>query len=226
MKITWYGQASFCIESETGLRIVTDPYDPSTSGFKPFPDTADIVIRSSDNDTFHCNEQLVPKRPGAVVITALDVAQSGGATESHGIAVRAIEAMEHLEHHLHDPDQNGMYRFAVDGIEIGHMGDMGNPFSDEQMAFFEGVDVLLSLAGGFPVITLEELVRIADTVKPKLVIPMHFRTLCYKPQEMFFITEFLSHFPNDKVDFACASTIELTKETLPAETRGLVLDYL
>ena len=57
------------------------------------------------------------------------------------------------------------------------------------MAFFEGVDVLLILAGGFPVITLEELVRIAETVKPKLVVPMHFRTLCYKPQEMFFITE-------------------------------------
>ncbi len=226
MKITWYGQASFGLEASSGLRIVTDPYDPATSGFKPFPDAADIVIRSSDNDTFHCNEQLVPKRPDATVITALEVAQSGGETVSHGVTFRAIEAMEHLDHHLHDPDQNGMYRFALDGIDIGHMGDMGNPFSDEQMTFFEGVDVLLSHAGGFPVIALEELVRIADTVKPKLVIPMHFRTLCYKPQEMFFITEFLKHFPEDKVDFACASSVDISRDTLPSETRGLVLDYL
>ena len=36
MKITWYGQASFAMESEAGLRVVTDPYDPSTSGFKAF----------------------------------------------------------------------------------------------------------------------------------------------------------------------------------------------
>lgn len=226
MKITWYGQASFGIEANNGLRIVTDPYDPETSGFKPFPDPADIVIRSSDNDTFHCNEQLVPKRPDATVITALDVAQSGGSTQSHGIEFKAIEAMEHLDHHQHDPDQNGMYRFSVDGIDVGHMGDMGNPFSDEQMAFFDGVDILLSLAGGFPVVSLEELVRIADTVQPKLVIPMHFRTLCYKPQEMFFITEFLKHFHEDRVDFACASSVDLERGDLPQSTRALVLDYL
>ena len=29
----------------------------------------------------------------------------------------------------HDPDQNAMYRFIVDGFDIGHMGDMGNKFS-------------------------------------------------------------------------------------------------
>ena len=34
MKITWYGQASFGLESDSGLLIVTDPYDPKTSGFR------------------------------------------------------------------------------------------------------------------------------------------------------------------------------------------------
>ena len=36
MKITWYGQASFGIESAIGTMIVTDPYNPEKSGFKPF----------------------------------------------------------------------------------------------------------------------------------------------------------------------------------------------
>ena len=36
MQITWYGQASFGIEYEKIL-VVTDPYDPDKSGFKPFP---------------------------------------------------------------------------------------------------------------------------------------------------------------------------------------------
>ena len=226
MKITWYGQAAFGIESRDGLRIVTDPYDPATSGFQPFPDPADVVIMSSDNDSFHCNEHLVPKKDGATVINALTVAQSGGEIVSHGITFRAIEAMEHLQHHMHDPDQNGMYRFSVDGIEIGHMGDMGNPFSDEQIAFFEGVNVLLSHAGGFPVISLEELKRIVGLVRPQVVIPMHFRTLCYKPREMHFISEYLKYFPEDEVDFAFSASAELSADTLPEKTRGLVLDYL
>ncbi|MDE0210061.1 MAG: MBL fold metallo-hydrolase, partial [Boseongicola sp.] len=157
MKITWYGQASFGIESADSTRIVTDPYDPEKAGFKPFPDAADVVIKSSSNDDFHDNDHLVPKKKGATVIDALPVALEGGQTASHGVTFKAIEAMEHLDHPYHDPDQNAMYRFDLDGIEIGHMGDMGNDFSDEQMAFFDGVEILLSHAGGCPVISLEEL---------------------------------------------------------------------
>lgn len=225
MKITWYGQASFCIESDAGTRIVTDPYDPDKAGFKPFSDPADIVIKSSSNDDFHDNDHLVPKRDGAAVIDALPVSLEGGETTSHGITFRAIEAMEHLDHPYHDPDQNAMYRFAIDGIEIGHMGDMGNDFSDAQIAFFDGVDVLLTHAGGCPVISLEEANRIADAVNPKLVIPMHFRTLCYKPCDMHFISAFVESFGPDRVDFACKSTATLTKTDLPSATRALVLDY-
>lgn len=225
MKITWYGQASFGIETDGGLRIVTDPYDPATSGFKPFPDPADVIIMSSDNDSFHCNAHLVPKRNGAEVINALAVARGGGTVDSHGVTFLAIEAMEHLQHHEHDPDQNGMYRFAVDGIDFGHMGDVGNAFSDDQLAFFRGVDVLFALAGGHPVVELEELRRIVDATRPRLVIPMHFRTLCYRPRNMFFISEFLKYFPEHEVDFAFSDTAELSRDSLPQGTRALVIDY-
>ena len=226
MKITWYGQACFKIESNSGTIIYTDPYDPETSGFKPFKEPADIVIKSSSNDDFHDNDHLVPKKEKAKVIDALEVAQNGGITESHGISFATIEAMEHDLHPSGNPDQNAMYKFTVDDISIGHMGDMGNNFSDEQMDFFKGVDVLLSHAGGFPVISLAELNRVVGIVSPRLVIPMHFRTLCYKPQEMFFITEFLKNFPNDLVDFACSCTAVLQKENLPKDTRALILDYV
>ena len=225
MRITWYGQASFKIESDAGLKIVTDPYDPETAGFRPFPEAADIVIKSSSNDDFHDNDHLVPKSPGASVIDALEVAKQGGAISSHGISFRTIEAMEHDQHPSGHPDQNAMYRFAVDGVEIGHMGDMGNDFSEEQIAFFSGINVLLSHAGGFPVISLEELKRIVDRVEPNLVIPMHFRTLCFKPRTMHFITEFLGLFGEDAVDFAFGCSVELSLESLPSPTRSLVLDY-
>ena len=226
MKITWYGQASFAIESEAGLRVVTDPYDSSTSGFKAFPDPADIVIKSSSTDAFHCNDHLVPKRTGATVIDALEIAESGGETVSHGIVFRTIEAMEHVDHDMHDPERDAMYRFNIDGLEIGHMGDVGNPFSEEQVEFFRGVNVLLSLAGGFPVIELEELKRIVNLTNPEIVIPMHFRTLCFKLRNMHWISEFLKHFPEEDVDFAFGCSAHLSKDRLPDKTRALVLDYL
>ena len=226
MQITWYGQASFGIESDSGLLIVTDPYDPETSGYKPFPKPANVVIRSSDNDDFHCNAHLVPQKEDATVITALDVAKNGGSVESHGITFKAVQAMEHVDHHLHDPDDNGMYRFNIDGIEIGHMGDMGNPFNKEQMDFFRGVDVLLALAGGFPVIAHDELMKVINETQPKIVIPMHFRTLTYKPRDSYWISEFLSHFDDKDVDFAFSNTATINKADLPESTRVLVVDYL
>jgi len=225
MKITWYGQASFGIEHENVL-IVTDPYDPDKSGFKPFPKNADIIIKSSSSDDFHDNDHLVPKKENYNVIDALVLAQTSKTTTSHGLIFKAIEAMENLDHDSHDPNQNAMYRFNVNDIEIGHMGDMGNNFSEEQMKFFEGIDILLSHAGGFPVISLEELNRIVNTVKPKLVIPMHFRTLCFKPQKMHFINSFIESFGNHRIEFACTSSIEINPSDLPNQTKAIVLDYL
>ena len=226
MKITWYGQASFGIETENGLRIVTDPYDPEKAGFKPFPDPADIVIKSSSSDDFHDNDHLVPKKEGATVIDALVVASGPGTADSHGIRFSTIEAMEHEDHPSGHPDQNAMYRFSVDRITIGHMGDMGQDFSPAHMAFFKDVDVLLSHAGGFPVISLEELQRIIRETHPRIVIPMHFRTLCFKPRMMHFIPEFLKLFPEEEVDFAFSSETELSADSLPEPTRALVLDYI
>ncbi|MEZ4632530.1 MAG: MBL fold metallo-hydrolase [Deinococcales bacterium] len=37
MKITWYGQASFGLETDSGLRIVTDPTTPKPLALNPFP---------------------------------------------------------------------------------------------------------------------------------------------------------------------------------------------
>ena len=226
MKITWYGQACFEIVSNDQIVVYTDPYDPTKTGFKPFETKADIIIKSSSNDDFHDNDHLVPKKEFAEVIDALVIAERAKNTESHGIVLKAIQAMEHEHHPSGHPDQNAMYKFTIDDISVGHMGDMGNDFSDAQMEFFKGIDVLLSHAGGFPVISLEELVRIVNTVSPKVVIPMHFRTLCYKPKNMFFISEFLKYFPDEIVDFACQSSVILKKYDLPKETRCIVLDYV
>lgn len=224
MRLKWYGQACFLITAENGTTIVTDPYTPETAGYVPVREAADFVVRSSDNDSFHCRADLIPGAP--VVLTALDIAREGGTRTENGFTVQAIEAMEALNHRYHDPDQNGMYRFSVDGVSIGHMGDVGNPLSAAQIAFFEGVDVLLALTGGHPTIELDDLKTVIDQARPRLVVPMHFRTLSYKPRNIYWIQSFLDYFPEEAVDFACHYEAEITPDTLPETTRILVLDYV
>jgi L-ascorbate metabolism protein UlaG (beta-lactamase superfamily) len=224
MLLKWYGHASFRITSKDGTSLITDPYTPETAGYKPITETADIVIISSDNDSYHCRADLIPGTP--TVINALELAQSTKTRTEKGVTLQAVEAMEALNHRFHDPDQNGMYKINVDSISIGHMGDMGNALTKEQLEFFKGVDVFLALAGGHPTIELGDLKAAIDAIGPKLVIPMHFRTLTYKPRNTFWIETFLNYFDDKDVDFACADEVEIEKESLPAKTRVLVLDYV
>jgi L-ascorbate metabolism protein UlaG (beta-lactamase superfamily) len=224
MKLKWYGHASFRLTSQNGVSVITDPFNPETSGYKPFTEPSDIVIISSDNDLYHCNEHLIPGTH--ITINALELAQRDGVRLERGIEFRAIEAMEALNHNEHNPDQNGMYRINMDGIHIGHMGDIGNALTPAQLEFFEGIDVLLALVGGHPTLELNDLQALIEHVKPKLIIPMHFRTLTYKPRNTFWITNFLEYFNDNDVDFACSSEFEITKETLPTQTRVMVMDYV
>lgn len=223
MKLKWYGHASFRVTAENGTSIITDPYTPETSGYLPINETADVVIISSDNDKFHCRADLIPGTP--TIINALTLAQTDKQRIEKGITFQAVAAMEALDHAYHDPDQNGMYRFEVDGVHVGHLGDLGNPLNNEQMRFFAGIDVLLALAGGHPTIRLDDLKAMIDRVQPKMIVPMHFRTLRYKPRNTFWIQSFLNYFKDEEVEFACDWEAEIRKEKLPEKTRVMVLTH-
>jgi len=223
MKIKWYGHASFIVTSDEGISVITDPYTPETSGYQPIPDHPDIVVTSSINDSFHDRSDLIGGNP--IVINMLDIARDSGEISAKGIPFKAIESSEMYAHPEHGPDKCAMYRFEMDGISVGHMGDMGNPFTPDELAFFKDIDVFLVLAGGIPTIELPDLKEAIDTIQPKLVIPMHFRTLRYKPRNMFWISPFLSHFDDGDIDFQSNWEVDLNKIDLPDSTRVLVLTH-
>ncbi len=228
MELKWYGHAAFRLTAEAspqpGFSIITDPYTPQGVGYQPIDESADLVIISSDDDDAHCRADLIPGSPA--VINALDTALDGGSASAKGVTVNAVEAAEWEHHPRGVPGQNGMYRFEMDGLKIAHMGDVGNPLTDEQMTFFEDVDVLLALAGGYLTIELPDLDKLIQTVKPKVVVPMHFRTLTYRPRNTMWIESFLGYFDDADVDFAFDHTTKLNREDLPETTRVLVMDYV
>ncbi|MEL6573634.1 MAG: MBL fold metallo-hydrolase [Pseudomonadota bacterium] len=224
MDIRWYGHASFRLKPDSGPSILTDPFRPDLVGYAPIPDSADIVVRSSADDEGHCREDLVPG--DHLVAEALEIATSGGSAEIGGITIRAMEAMEYEHHFEHDvPGQNAMYRFELDGIQVAHMGDVGNRLTPKQLAFYEDVDVLLALTGSILTIKMPDLMEMIHLTRPKIVIPMHYRTLTYKRQAGAWIEDFLVNFHDDQIDYALGYDASVTQADLPDETRVLVMDY-
>ncbi len=217
MKVKWLAHASFLIEGE-GLRIITDPYEPNDIiNLPPITEPADIVIRSSNDDEAHCFVGTIPQ--GFDLVTATEIVDTG--TTVKGLKIDAVWSQES---HIHKDvaRDNAMYRFSLEGINITHMGDVGNPLTEAQLEALAGTDILLALTGGPPTIELDDLVRVIDMIKPKVVIPMHYRI----PGPRFFmlpVTEFTKRYPAEMVRWVDTSEIELSRETLPVETRIYVL---
>lgn len=221
MRITWYGHACFRVEG-SGVAIVTDPYTPENAGLSAVTEAADAVVMSSALDEAHSNGSMVPGT--SRVLNALDAVARPEALVD-GVVVEGVAAMEGSDR-PDDPKANALYRFVLDGISVCHMGDVGNPLTEAQLAPLRGrVDVLLALAGGGLTIALPDLdVAIAE-IGPRVVIPMHYDTpsLIYDCGP---VEDFLERHPGVPTVRHADSTVEVSRTRLPAELTIHVLQPL
>jgi L-ascorbate metabolism protein UlaG (beta-lactamase superfamily) len=210
LRITWYGHACFRVEG-AGTSIVTDPYTPEPAGLGAVVEPADAVVMSSALDEAHSNAAMVPGSPQ--VLNALD-AVAGPRSLVDGVTVEAVAAMEGSDR-PDDPKANALYRFELAGIRICHMGDVGNPLTEAQLAPLRGrVDVLFALAGAGLTIALPDLDTAIAEIKPLVVIPMHFRTpsLLYQAGP---VESFLKRHPRTPTVRHRDSTLALAADELP-----------
>ncbi len=209
MKIKWLGHASFLITSDAGTRIITDPYTPGEKLlYGQIKEPADIVTISHDHYD-HNNIGSVGGRPRVVRDTA----------EVKGIKFRGIPT-------YHDEDKgskrgnNTILCFEVDGVKVCHLGDLGHKLSDKQAAEIGKVDVLLSPMAGFYTIDAATATAVSDQLKPKVIIPMHFKNnKCNFPVSG--VDEFLRGKKN--VSRPDSSEVEFKSGQLPAATQIIVL---
>lgn len=112
--------------------------------------------------------------------------------------------------------------FTVDEIHICHLGDLGHLLNPEELREIGTVDVLLIPVGGFYTIDAAAATKICDSLKPKIVIPMHFKT-AKLDYPITTEDDFLAGKSN--VRKMNSSEIELTREKLPKTTEIIVLKY-
>lgn len=236
MRIKWYAHACLRIEGG-GASIITDPYTPHKSGFAPVDETADIVVRSSDDDSAHANVAMIPGDPE--IVTATHILSVGGKPGTHdrenpgqgdgsshatkaGIRFTAIPALESMRVKL-QPRDNAMYCFEVDGIHLVHFGDVGNRLERWQLEQMGGVDIAIVPTGGPPTIELDDLHDALDFLRPAVTIPMHHDLPGCKFPRMADVREFTRRYPPSRVVWAQKTEIELSRETLPPEPEVWVL---
>jgi len=211
MKIKWLGQASFVITSDTGIKIITDPYVAGGDlSYGEIKESADIVIVSHEHSD-HNNVASVRGTP--------EVVKKATTVDIKGVGFKGIPC-------YHDDaggklrGNNTIFCFEVDGIRICHLGDLGHQLSAQQVAELGKVDILLIPVGGYYTIDAKVAAGVCDRLKPKVIIPMHYKTdKCAYP--IAGVDEFLRG--KEGVKRLDASEVEFKQAELPPSTQIIVL---
>ncbi len=167
MKIKWLGHSSFLLTSEKGTKIITDPY--TTGGglsYGEIKESADIVTVSHEHGD-HNNATSVGGKP---VVIKGSVSQ-----DIKGIKIKGFPVF-HDESKGKERGTVTLFTFAIDKFRVCHLGDLGHLLGEQEARDIGPVDVLLIPVGGFYTIDAANATKVCDQLKPKIVIPMHFKT--------------------------------------------------
>jgi L-ascorbate metabolism protein UlaG (beta-lactamase superfamily) len=210
MQIIYNAHASFLIISESGFRVITDPYTPGGAlKYDPISEPANVVTVSHGHGD-HNNPKSIKGNP--VIL------KEAGSKTINNVTFRAIPV-------FHD-DAGGSKRgndlifcFQIDGINLCHVGDLGHTLTPAQIAEIGLVDILFIPVGGYYTIDASEAGLVAKSLNPKLIFPMHYKTV-KSSYPIVGIEDFIKGKSNvRKLDSAQFS---ITQQTLPAQTEIIV----
>lgn len=164
-RITWHGHSCFSLVMEGGCRVVMDPFSEKV-GYA-LPEVAADVVTVSHEHFDHNNAAIVKGSPK--ILKGLTDLVIGG------VRFRSVESSHDA---LGESKRGANYIFLVesDDFRICHLGDLGRPLDERQLAALGNVDVLLIPVGGKYTIDAAAAVDVVASVRPRAVIPMHYKT--------------------------------------------------
>jgi L-ascorbate metabolism protein UlaG (beta-lactamase superfamily) len=213
MTLKYLGHACFLFTDSSGLRVVVDPYEPGgfggALGYGPITDAADVVLVTHE----HADHNFVRGVPG-------DPEVCRGSCTARGVEFRTVP-VPHDEDGGRRRGEVNAFTFALDGLRLCHVGDLGNPLTAGQVEQIGPLDLLLLPVGGTYTLDAGQAWAVVQQLAPRVVVPMHYRTpkvtLPLAP-----LTAFLDG--RTPVTRVGASSWDISPESLPAEQRVVVLE--
>ena len=211
MKIEYLGHSSFKLTESTGTSVVCDPYDSSV-GFKMNKVHADAVTVSHG----HYDHNNVKAVGGSPIVLDKECSY-----DLPGVEIDAIKSF-HDRQRGKKRGENLIFKYRMDGIDICHLGDLGEDCSSELIDLLLPVNVLLIPVGGTYTITAEMAKEYVDRIMPDIVIPMHYKSKDCK-LDISKVDEFLELFDEECVEELEGNELELARSDFDGETRVIVL---
>jgi L-ascorbate metabolism protein UlaG (beta-lactamase superfamily) len=210
MDIVWLGHSSFRIKGKEAT-VITDPFD-KTLGYPTRKLTANIVTVSHGHPQHSFVEGVgngprVVDRPGEYAIANVFI---------NGIATFHDASRGELR------GKNTAFVIEIEDVRICHLGDIGHVPTSAQIEQMSGADILMVPVGGLSTLGAAQAAETISVLAPRLVIPMHYRTEVVS-MELDPLDRFLKEMALQET--APQPKLSVTKSSLPAETKVLVLDY-
>lgn len=216
MDIYWYGQACFKLKGKTAT-VVIDPYDPNFVGLKlPKDLQADVVLTTHQHQDHNFSEAITKAPSGADSM----VFSEPGEYEVAGAVVTGIQSF-HDNTQGSERGMNTIFHLFIDGLDIVHLGDLGqSELSEKQLADIGQTDILLIPVGSVYTIDAKIAINIVSQLEPKIIIPMHYKTDGLKI-ELEGVENFLKEMGVENV--VPQQKLSISQEKLPEEPQVVVL---
>ena len=211
MLIRHIGHAEFLIETESGVRIVTDPYDAGC-GYPVRQTAADVALVSHH----HHDHDAVENLKGEPRI----IDRAGSYTPESDVKITAICGF-HDEAGGSKRGETLLFLIETEGLRIVHLGDLGCALNADQVKALKAPDVLMIPVGGFYTIDAKQAQQTAAALGARIILPMHYRTEYNSDWPIDGPEAFLSQF--DPADICReAEALRVTKGDLECQPKIVV----
>lgn len=213
MKIQYLGHSSFKLIESTGISVVTDPYDNSV-GYTMPEVTADAVTVSHH----HYDHDAVSNVRGDPVILDKEI----GYVLKDSVEISSIRSF-HDNVRGKKRGDNIIFKFRMDGLDVCHLGDLGEDCSTDLIEMILPVNVLLIPVGGNYTIDAAMAKEYVDRIMPDIVIPMHYRAKGCK-LDIDKVDDFLDEFDGEDVAIVEeGDEIEISRDDLDGEQTTIIV---
>lgn len=210
MKIRYLGHSCFEFTESTGTTIVTDPY--GDVGFS-MPKTHADAVTVSHSHYDHNNVKAVDGNPV--------IFDREGQYEIGGVDLTAIKSY-HDNESGKERGENLIFKFRMDGVEVCHLGDLGEECSSSLIEALLPIHVLLIPVGGNYTIDAQQAKEYVDRIMPSYVIPMHYKTKGLNI-DVEKADDFIDLFDEEDVEELECSELELFRDDVTEEQTKLIL---